>query len=356
MPSSANQARSPLHLYEEREDPREADLFRRFVEHDSSYHRKDYPETKRPARRRLHVKSHGCVHATFRIDSGVPAQLRHGLFAEPKEFPAIVRFSNGLRLAQSDQERDARGMAIKLFTVPGKKVLDDEPDATTHDFTLLNAPRFFVRDPFDFAEFSRAVDETGNPIRFLFGLNPFRWKLRETLALVQATRMIDNPLAERYFSQSAFRLGPLAVKYHARPLNTELCRPPAGPNSLRAAMIEQLGSGSIDFEFGVQVQCDPVAMPIEDTLTAWSEELAPFQRVATLHIPAQRFATSERDAYCEHLSFTAWHCLPEHRPLGGINRMRLHAYRASQQLRHQLNGVPRREPDSIEDFMATAGR
>ena len=46
------------------------------------------------------------------------------------------------------------------------------------------------------------------------------------------------------------------------------------------------------------------------------------------------------------LSFTPWHTLAEHRPLGGINRIRRSAYRASSAVRHQLNGVAEKEPIS----------
>ena len=39
-----------------------------------------------------------------------------------------------------------------------------------------------------------------------------------------------------------------------------------------------------------------------------------------------------------------WHAIPEHRPLGGINRARKLVYRAISEFRHQMNHAPRVEP------------
>jgi hypothetical protein len=54
-------------------------------------------------------------------------------------------------------------------------------------------------------------------------------------------------------------------------------------------------------------------------------------------------------AFCEHLSFNPWRCLPEHRPLGGINRARKAIYDGITRRRHELNGVALREP-TLEEF------
>src|SRR4029079_15029439 len=96
------------------------------------------------------------------------------------------------------------------------------------------------------------------------------------------------------------------------------------------------------FEFMVQLQTDPVRMPVEDPAIVWDEALSPFQRVALIRIPKQD-PTAFRDlAVGEQLSFTPWHALPEHRPLGSINRARREIYRAISQQRHELQGVERR--------------
>jgi hypothetical protein len=73
----------------------------------------------------------------------------------------------------------------------------------------------------------------------------------------------------------------------------------------------------------------------------WDETTSPFQKVATLTIPAQSFRTAERDRLAEVLSFSPGHARAEHHPLGSINRARMQIYRALSDFRHQQTGLPR---------------
>jgi hypothetical protein len=100
----------------------------------------------------------------------------------------------------------------------------------------------------------------------------------------------------------------------------------------------------------VQRQGDPERMPVEDPTIRWSERASPFLTVATIRIPPQEFTSEAQQAFAENLSFTPWHSLPEHQPLGGINRVRRDVYEAISRLRHEANGVPRREPTGDEVF------
>jgi hypothetical protein len=61
-------------------------------------------------------------------------------------------------------------------------------------------------------------------------------------------------------------------------------------------------------------------------------------------IPQQNFDTLEQNALGENLSFNPWHALPEHRPLGSINRMRKVVYERISGVRREMNSVERREP------------
>ncbi|MDQ9758332.1 hypothetical protein RFZ45_05205, partial [Acinetobacter baumannii] len=63
-----------------------------------------------------------------------------------------------------------------------------------------------------------------------------------------------------------------------------------------------------------------------------------------IHIPKQSFDTPEQNQFCENLSFTPWHALPEHKPLGAINRMRKIIYENISRVRHDINSAPRQEP------------
>ena len=89
----------------------------------------------------------------------------------------------------------------------------------------------------------------------------------------------------------------------------------------------------VAFDFFVQFQTDARTMPIEDASVEWSERDSPYVRVAEVRIPRQAIDAPGRDQACERTSFSPWHCLAEHRPLGGMNRARREIYQAMQQLR-----------------------
>jgi hypothetical protein len=62
----------------------------------------------------------------------------------------------------------------------------------------------------------------------------------------------------------------------------------------------------------------------------WDEAVSIPVTVATLHIPPQQVDGSGALATrCETMSFNPWHALAEHRPMGGINRLRKVVYPAS---------------------------
>jgi hypothetical protein len=103
----------------------------------------------------------------------------------------------------------------------------------------------------------------------------------------------------------------------------------------------------------VQFQTDPVKMPVEDPSVEWDEKVSPFITVATLDIPQQAFDSAPQMEYCEGLSFTPWHSLPQHQPIGGVNRIRKTVYERISTLRHEANGVPRREPSGFDAFTNT---
>ena len=88
-------------------------------------------------------------------------------------------------------------------------------------------------------------------------------------------------------------------------------------------------------------------MPVEDLSIPWDEEDAPFIKVATVKIPAQQFDTAERREYGDNLSFTPWHCLADHRPLGNVSRGRRVVYETLSALRHASNNIPTKEPSDF---------
>ena len=310
----------------------------------------DYPGNTKPVRRDQHPKSHGCVKAEFTVHNNLPEKLRCGIFKEPRTYNAWIRFSSSAPSIQPDIKKDAHGMAIKLVGVEGEKVLEAEKHEKTHDFILANNQAFFVRSTADYIIFADAFAKN-KLLSFFFRWNPFKWKLHELKSMLSATqKSVSNPLQIQYWSQTPYKLGNYAVKYSAKPHSSQSDPIPASPsfNYLEEAMAKQLADEDAYFDFMIQVQTDPVKMPVEDATIIWDESLSPFEKVATIRIPSQVFNTPERLEFAENLSFTPWHALPEHRPLGSTNRVRRKVYEAVSKLRHERNDEPRREPTGDE--------
>jgi hypothetical protein len=284
--------------------------------------------------RESHPKHHGCVRARFVVEPDLPSDLRVGVFAQRPDYSAWIRFSNASPLGRNGRYRgdgtpDVRGMAIKLEAVDGEKLLDGD----AQDFLLVSAEALVARD---LADFVRALGEFRFTKLLRYFLNPLRPRLRELAIGIRSPKRHASPLEIEYFTVVPFLLGDRAVKYKARPVFERRSETPrrASPDFLREAMRERLASGTARFDFLVQVQTDPYTMPIEDPSVVWR---SPFRKVATIEIPAQRFDTTEQMQHCEKLSFNPWHSLPQHRPLGGINRARKVVYPALSKLRHERN-------------------
>jgi hypothetical protein len=120
------------------------------------------------------------------------------------------------------------------------------------------------------------------------------------------------------------------------------------PDYLRENLATVLEAEAVAFDFCVQLQTDPVLMPIEDSSTRWPESLSPYRRVASLRIPSQRLDESEQRRLARALAFDPWHCLQEHLPLGNLNRARHRIYGELSRHRQFRNGVRRWEPVSHE--------
>jgi hypothetical protein len=310
-----------------------------------------------PVQRQQHPKSHGCVKAEFTVED-VPEYLRFGVFKEPHSYHAWIRFSNGSSSIQSDTKGDVRGMAIKLLGVPGEKLLDDEKDAETQDFILISHPVLFLQDAQDTLAFSKALLAIKKipiailkPLSFVLLYGLFHKKQVEILKAIR-NKKVTNPLLERYWSTTPYKLGSHAIKYAAIPRDLQSAgdekTTSKSDNFLREAIVQQLSQKDVYFDFAVQVQIDVEQMPIEDTTVEWSEKESPFIKVATIRIPQQQFDSESRRTFDENLSFNPWHALSEHRPLGGVNRVREEVYQAISKLRHQLNQEIRKEPTDEE--------
>ena len=310
---------------------------------------------KGPMTRDVHAKHHGCVRAIFAVNKDVPEEFRVGVFSGPgKEYAAWIRFSNGSPMIQDDKKKDARGMAIKLMGVEGDKVLENEREAKTQDFVLISHDAFFVKDGKDYADFIRRIERGSNPAWFFFGRLPWRWtEFSAARQLAKRGGKIINPLFAPYFSATPYLLGGKnVVKYSARPCaeNPDIKNSSSdSPDYLRLNMAKYLdaqGGKSACFRFMVQKRVEPETMPVEDSRVPWEQLKSRFIPVATVTIPVQEFSSERQMRFCENLSFTPWHSLPAHRPLGNINRTRRQVYEAISKFRHESNHESRHEPDA----------
>lgn len=311
-----------------------------------------------PVRRNVHPKQHGCVCAELVVDPCLADELRHGLFVEARSYPAVVRFSNARQ--QNDQLPDGHGMAVKVFDVPGQKLLAGQASASTHDFLFVDHPVFFARDVADMIpmmqHFRRLM--TGGVLvkaQTVFTAVASR-DHRFRIVRQMASKRPHSPLEIQYWSTTPFKFGDGAAKFSVRPqldcLSAEVTK---SQDQLRLAMAATLRERDVNFDLLVQLQTDPATMPIEDATAKWPEAESPFQKVATLHIPQQNFEAPRQLVFGEGLSFNPWHATPDHRPLGGINRARREIYTALSARRHELSGIAEREP-TLGDMLAAFSR
>ena len=290
-------------------------------------------------KRGQHPKTQGGVVATFQVAEGLPDDLKYGIFREPKAYRAILRYSNGSSL--DDTKPDVHGWAIKLIGVSGARASAADDERATQDFVMIDSPFFFARDVATTLAIARAQAAARATPPSLDQLKQIDKDHHQELVLAgqATTRVLANPLRVVYWSTTPYKLGAGAVKYSAVPRDREPTLPAGSPapgkskDYLREAMVARLARGRepVVFDFVVNRQADPAVEPIEDPTVEWK---TPPVKLATITIEPQTFDSPEQLAFTEALSFTPWHALADHRPLGGINRARNPIYRMSSTFRH----------------------
>lgn len=301
--------------------------------------------------RGVHPKAHGCVKAVFEINEDVAEELRVGLFAKPgKRYKAWIRFSNATARAGPDIDESghkSRGMAVKVLNTGGKVLLEDE-GARHQDFLMITEPAFAFANVADYLRLTRVLrGDDDNPGRFFAPLNPGAKgfskeetvRTRRTLGLFKeiGTTPVVDLLKVQYYGAAPFLFGPGRVmKVSAKPRSSRTRQViPKNPTDdyLRQSLLDTMNKDKdVCFDFMVQVRGeDDEGLNIEDASTAWDEKRFPFIKVATITIPApqRRVDSSAAIERGEKLSYSPWHALQAHRPLGGINRLRKAVYLAS---------------------------
>jgi hypothetical protein len=167
-----------------------------------------------------------------------------------------------------------------------------------------------------------------------------------------------HPLGDEYYSQTPFLCGDYMAKVAAKPFSPELralTKAPIDlkdrPNAIRESIVEYFRTGWGEWDLQVQLCMDLKAMPIEDAAVRWPEDQSPYLSVARISIPAQDAWSADRVALVEErMSFSPWHALAAHRPLGAMNRVRRTVYEHAARFRAQHNRAEIVEPRSGDDL------
>ncbi len=290
------------------------------------------------------TKTHGIVRGEFIVHDGLPANLRHGIYAQPHTYRAWVRFSGpGPYITPDIDDVGFMSISIKLMGVPGPKLMDEEK--FTLDMFGVSTPTFVTPDTKANAQLQIESVKNASILHILDFIMQSLW-----------IKTQSSPFEAPYFSCVPYLLGEgQAMHYSVWPKTTKRTRIPRLPfrppdDYLRDAMVATLTEEDVEFDIRLQLQTDPHLMPIENNAVLWPEKLSPRVSAATLRIPRQKFNSPAQMEFAKRLSYNPWHCIAEHRPLGNQSRARRRMYWELSKLRHTMNDVPHYEPTGDEVF------
>ncbi len=331
----------------------------------------------RHAYRPVHAKSHGVLVGTLEVLPNLPEPLAQGLFAKPKTYPVVMRFSTNPGDMLADSVSSPRGLAMKILQVDGAKVNSHEGQST-QDFVCINADAFTAPGPKGFLEQIKTFDknlDTPEGVKHAVSVAARATNaVLKTVHLPSATlegigAAATHILGESFSTVAPLRYGAYVAKIGFAPGSENLKRLTGQAVDLSADYnaLEELIKQFFRHETGVwdvKVQLalapeDATAeekdkdFPIEIADKPWPENKSPWQTVARLTVLPQDTYSDARQLYVdERLSFSPWHALETHRPLGGIMRSRLKAYEETIKYRVQRNERERAEPSDISEIPA----
>jgi hypothetical protein len=321
----------------------------------------------RHASRGVHAKGHGILVGELRVLDDLPSHLAQGLFAEGGIFPVIMRFSTIPGDLLDDNVSVPRGVALKVIGVRGPRVHGTEGDST-QDFLFANGPAFAKSHPRSFLHTLKLLAGTTDKAPGLKKALSFVMrgveKAIESVGGESATAMTlggypeIHILGDTFFSQAPMLYGNFIAKVSLAPASANVQALAKGPidlkgrpDGIREAVADFFATRNAEWELRVQLCTDIETMPIEDAAKTWSEDKSPYQTVARLSFPAQNSWSPARvQQVNEEMSFSPWHSLAAHRPLGAVMRVRKQVYEAAARFRAEHNQVSIREPRSVEEI------
>ena len=317
------------------------------------------------AHRGVHAKSHGILRGELHVLPNLPPLLAQGVFARCRSYPVVMRLSTVPGDILDDAVSTPRAVALKVIGVEGARLPSSESDVT-QDFVMVNGPAFGAPTAHKFEQNLKLVAATTDKApglkKVLSAVFQGAEKLSEALGHESATLLSlgghpeTNPLGDTYFSQTPFLYGDSMVKFSLVPVSPGLValkRAPVDlkgkPNGLRDAMLTHFAVHGGDWDLRVQFCTDLKTMPIEDASKVWPEDVSPFVSVARVRVDPQTAWSEERSkAVDDQMSFSPWHGLAAHRPLGSVNRVRKLVYEIAARFRAERDGVCIAEPRNLD--------
>lgn len=315
------------------------------------------------AYRSVHAKAHGLLLGTFEVLPGLPSELRQGLFATPRTYEAVLRFSTNAGDLLDDSVTLPRGLAVKVMGVEGER-LPGSQDHRTQDFIAVNAPAFAAPNAAAFLKNLKLLARTTDTPQILkkalsAALRGVEGALKAVGTESATAKTLGghpdtHPLGETFFTQAPILFGDYMAKLSIVPASPAMralkgtkVHSTGRPDALREEMDAFFHAHEGQWELRAQLLTDPETMPLEDASVVWPEAKSPFVPVARIRVARQEAWNEERAAKLDDaLSFSPWHGLAAHRPLGSIMRVRKPSYEMSSQFRERFNGCPIHEPAS----------
>ncbi|MFA0964550.1 LodA/GoxA family CTQ-dependent oxidase [Roseivirga sp. BDSF3-8] len=300
-----------------------------------------------PVRRPVFLRTHGIIKGTMNVLNDIPAELRQGMWAEGGEHPVYVRYSSDLADGRPDW-MSTIGIGIKVFNVPGKKVVDDD-GAGTADLLMQNVPFFFVDTAKDMCGFTKASLE-GWGDEWIQENAPKTQELLDKLA-----KPIRSVFETSLWSVVPFKLGDSYCKYILRPGTSTFAGEPDinDPDFLGKDLAARMEKGAATLDIYIQQRpgTDRFSesyiekhFPLDRATVTWDEKEAKPVRVATIKLPKQKIEKEQQEIYGDWLSFNIGRVPEANAPVGSVAEARVSVYQTSANYRRKENGQPVKEP------------
>lgn len=302
-----------------------------------------------PARRPVFLRTHGIIKGKLTFLKNIPKDLQVGMFAKPgSEHPVYVRYSSDLSDGRPDW-MSTIGIGIKIFGIPGEKVVSDD-GAGTADLLMQNVPFFFVDNAKDMCGFTKASLE-GWGDEWIQEHSPKTNQLLNDLS-----KPIRSVFETQLWSVVPFKLGEGAYcKYALRPGTSTFAEDPDihDPNFLAKDLQGRMAAGPATLDIFIQKRPDIQKFgeayvdqhyPLDRATVIWDEKEAPLVKVATIELPQQDITKAEQQIYGDWLAFNIGRVPAANKPVGSIAEARMSVYQTSAEYRREKNGQPVTEP------------